>query len=367
VTDAAGASRTTPLHDVHVALDARMIDFAGWTMPVWYAGALDEHHAVRTTAGLFDLSHMAELFVTGPDAAAALDHALVVDATAMPVGRARYTMICTATGGIIDDLIAYRLSDTEFMVVANASNGEAVFAELTARSAGFDAAVDDRTDDYALIAIQGPQAEAITLQVADGALADLRYYRVAQLEILGQPALAARTGYTGEDGFELFVPAGVGPELWGALMAAGKADGLVPVGLAARDTLRLEAGMPLYGNELTIDTTPHDVGASRLIKDKACDWVGKAALAAGPGNDRLSLIGLQISGRRPARTGYPVSVDGDPVGEVTSGTLSPTLDTLIAIARVSGGHEPGATVQVDVRGTITDATVVELPFYKRSS
>lgn len=364
---AASESRTTPLHDVHVGLDARLIDFAGWTMPVWYAGALDEHHAVRSAAGLFDLSHMAELFVTGPDAAAALDFALVIDASAMPVGRARYTMICTEHGGIIDDLITYRLSDTEFMVVANASNGDAVFAELTARAAAFDATIEDRTDQYALVAIQGPKAESIAVEVVDLALAELRYYRVAQLDILGQPALAARTGYTGEDGFELFVPAAVGPDLWAALTAAGEAHGLVPVGLAARDTLRLEAGMPLYGNELTTDTTPFDVGAGRLVKEKACDWVGKAALADAASKDHQSLIGIEVAGRRPARTGYEVSVDGASIGAVTSGTLSPTLDKLIAIARVSGAWEPGTTVQVDVRGTMTDATVVELPFYKRPS
>jgi len=366
VADASGTeARTTPLHDVHVALDARLIDFAGWTMPVWYAGALEEHHAVRSAAGLFDLSHMAELFVTGPGAGAALDHALIVDATAMPVGRARYTMICNDAGGIIDDLITYRLSDTEFMVVANAANGPTVFAALTDRSTGFDAVVEDRTDDYALIAIQGPRAEAITMRVADPSLADLRYYRVAQLEILGQPALAARTGYTGEDGFELFVPASTGAELWHALTDVGQSDGLVPVGLAARDTLRLEAGMPLYGNELTTDTTPFDVGAARLIKDKDADWVGKEALSSGAATAHQNLIGLHVGGRRPARTGYAVQVNGEPTGVITSGTLSPTLDKLIAIARVSATIEPGATVDVDVRGKMTPATVVELPFYKR--
>lgn len=350
---------------MHEALGARLIDFAGWTMPVWYAGALDEHHAVRSAAGLFDLSHMAELFVTGSDAAAALDNALIVDATAMPVGRARYTMICNDAGGIIDDLIAYRLSETEFMVVANASNGDAVFSELTTRCESFEASVDNRTDQYALIAIQGPQAETITTRVVDPELADLRYYRVAQLDILGHPALAARTGYTGEDGFELFVPASVGADLWQALTAAGESDGLVPVGLAARDTLRLEAGMPLYGNELTIDTTPFDVGAGRLVKPKDCDWVGKQALITAGGGEHETLVGLHVGGRRPARSGYEVRVDGEAIGSITSGTLSPTLDKLIAIARVSASLEPGATVEVDVRGTATEATVVDLPFYKR--
>jgi len=365
-SDSTQQPRDTPLRAVHEALDARLIDFAGWMMPVWYTSATEEHHAVRQAAGLFDLSHMAELFVRGAGAAAALDFALLVEATVMPVGRARYTMICNEQGGIIDDLIAYRLSDDEFMVVANASNGAAVFAELVDRCAEFDCAVDDRTNDYALIAVQGPAAESIVVSITSPELEELRYYRVLQTEVLGQPALAARTGYTGEDGFELFVPASIAEELWHALTEAGSADDLVPVGLAARDTLRLEAGMPLYGNELTIDTTPYDVGSGRLIKDKPVDYVGAGALARAATSPSQQLIGLVVDGRRPARTGYAVSCDGEPIGEVTSGAPSPTLDQLIAIARVDRPCEIGSTVSVDVRGKPTDATVVELPFYKRT-
>jgi len=362
--------RTTPLHAVHEALGARLIDFAGWDMPVWYDSATSEHHLVRSRAGLFDLSHMAELFVTGPGAAAAIDWALLINATDMPVGRARYSMMCNEMGGIIDDLIVYRLGDHEFMVVANASNGPTVFAEMVERASGFEARVEDRTDEFALIAVQGPKAEAIVLRLASGdsdvaALADLRYYRVAVVQILGATAYAARTGYTGEDGFELFVPAALGERLWTWLSELGEADGLAPVGLAARDTLRLEAGMPLYGNELTLETTPFDVGSARLVKPKPDGFVGSAALATAADEPHQFLVGLDVEGRRPARSGYDVIVDDRVVGTVTSGAASPTLDRNIAIARLDRTVEVGDVVQVDVRGKSTSATVVELPFYRR--
>jgi aminomethyltransferase len=363
-------NRTTPLHRVHEDLGARMIDFAGWDMPVWYDSAIGEHHAVRTAAGLFDLSHMAELFVTGPQAAAALDRSLLIDATAMPVGRARYSMICNEMGGIIDDLIVYRLGDNEFMVVANASNGPVVFDELVERSASFDAIIDDRTDAFALVAVQGPLAESIVLQLTGPELGELRYYRVAEVELTGEKvsgvtAYAARTGYTGEDGFELFVPAEHGVALWQALSAAGEPEGLVPVGLAARDTLRLEAGMPLYGNELTLETTPFDVGSARLVKPKPDWYVGGSALAAVADEPHDFLVGLHIDGRRPARAGYEVTSNDRVIGVITSGGPSPTLNQNIAIARLDNTPMIGDTVHVDVRGTMTSAIVVELPFYRR--
>lgn len=358
-------SRQTALHHVHEALGARMIDFAGWEMPVWYTSATEEHHAVRSAAGLFDLSHMAELFVTGPQAAEAIDWALLIEATDMPVGRARYSMMCTELGGIIDDLIVYRIADDEFMVVANASNGPAVFTEMVERSADFDAEIEDRTASFSLVAVQGPKAEEIVLRLTGPELGELRYYRVAEVELLGATAYAARTGYTGEDGFELFLPAEKGPELWQALLDAGADDGLVPVGLAARDTLRLEAGMPLYGNELTRETTPFDVGSARLVKEKPKGFVGSEALKAAAEEPHKFLIGLHVDGRRPARDGYAVSDSDREIGVVTSGAPSPTLDRNIAIARVDRTLESGETVTIDVRGKATSATVVELPFYRR--
>lgn len=360
-------TRNTPLHAAHEALGARMIDFAGWDMPVWYDSATDEHHAVRRAAGLFDLSHMAELFVAGPAAAAALDWALLIDASAMPVGRARYSMICTELGGIIDDVIVYRLADHEFMVVANASNGPTVFAELVERSQGFDASITDRTDDFALVAVQGPVAEEIVLRLTGAELGELRYYRVAEVQMMGATAYAARTGYTGEDGFELFVPAALGVELWSDLLKTGADDGLVPVGLAARDTLRLEAGMPLYGNELNLETTPFDVGAARLVKPKDGGFVGAAALQVAADEPHRFLVGLRVEGRRPARIGYEVSLGDRTIGVVTSGAMSPTLEQVVAIASLDRTPEIGDSVTVDIRGTAVSATVVELPFYRRAT
>jgi len=360
------SGRRTPLHAVHEELGARLIDFAGWDMPVWYDSATNEHHAVRSAAGLFDLSHMAEIFVSGPGAAAALDWALLIDASAMPVGRARYTMICTSLGGIIDDLILYRLAEESFMVVANASNGPSVFGELVERASDHEAVVQDRTDAFALVAVQGPLAEQIVLRLTGPELGELKYYRVAEVELLGTTAYAARTGYTGEDGFELFVPAELGSDLWAELSRVGVDDGLVPVGLAARDTLRLEAGMPLYGQELTLETTPFDVGSARLVKPKSVDFVGNDALMAAADEPHQFLVGLEVEGRRPARTGYEVSDGGRNIGTVTSGAASPTLGKNIAIARLDHTPGTGDVVQVDVRGTATAATVVELPFYRRN-
>jgi len=344
-----------------------MIDFAGWDMPVWYDSATNEHHAVRNAAGLFDLSHMAELFVTGPQADQALDWALLIEASAMPVGRARYSMICTEMGGIIDDLIVYRLGDQEYMVVANASNGPTVFAELVGRASDFDATVEDRTDTFALVAVQGPRAEDIVLALTGPELGDLKYYRVAEVELLGTTAYAARTGYTGEDGFELFVPADLGPQLWTELLETGSDAGLVPVGLAARDTLRLEAGMPLYGNELTLETTPFDVGSARLVKPTKSGFVGSEALATAAEEPHQFLVGLSVEGRRPARPGYQVSLHDRVAGSVTSGALSPTMGTTIAIARLDRTPAIGDIVEIDIRGKATTATVVELPFYTRTS
>lgn len=365
-----GEPRRTTLYETHVQLGARMIDFAGWEMPVWYDSAIDEHHRVRQAAGLFDLGHMAELVVSGPDSAVALDHALLVDASAMDPGRARYTMIVNEAGGIIDDLIVYRLATERFMVVANASNGPAVMAALVDRSADFDARVLDHTEEWALVAVQGPNSVA-AVQPALGSdldLAGLKYYRVLDAEFDGGPVLVARTGYTGELGFELFIAADRAADLWQALTDAGSGSGLAPIGLAARDTLRLEAGMPLYGNELSLDTTPFDVGAARLVDADRQDYVGAQALAEAGNRPAASLVGLIVDGRRPARAGYEVhDSSGNRIGTITSGAPSPTLDANIAIASIGASAEVsvGDTVRVQVRSVLADARVVDLPFYRR--
>ncbi|MGZ8502264.1 MAG: glycine cleavage system aminomethyltransferase GcvT, partial [Candidatus Limnocylindrales bacterium] len=332
-----GTIRTTPLIERHRALGARLIDFAGWLMPVQYAGILDEHRAVRERAGLFDLSHMGELFVEGPDAGAALAHALVSDPPALKVGRAQYSMICAPDGGVLDDLIVYRLAEERFLVVANASNAQLVSDLLVERLEGFRAILDDRSLATALIAVQGPSAREILAPLTDVDLGALRYYAIAEGRAAGVDGLVARTGYTGEDGFEVFVETHHAVELWDALLAAGQAAGLVPVGLGARDTLRLEAGMPLYGNELDSTTSPYDAGLGRVVKlDKAADFVGRAALEriAADGPSRR-LVGLIMRGRGIARHGYPVFAGERETGVVTSGAPSPTLGGSIAMAHVA--------------------------------
>ncbi|MFD4570578.1 glycine cleavage system aminomethyltransferase GcvT [Streptomyces sp. NPDC058467] len=366
------APRHTALDALHRSLGATMTDFAGWDMPLRYGSERDEHLAVRTKAGLFDLSHMGEITVTGPQAAALLNHALVGNIASVGVGRARYTMICQADGGILDDLIVYRLADTEYMVVANASNAQVVFDALTERAEGFDASVRDDRDAYALIAVQGPESPGILKSLTDADLDGLKYYAGLPGTVAGVPALIARTGYTGEDGFELFVAPGDAEKLWQALTDAGAPVGLVPCGLSCRDTLRLEAGMPLYGHELTTSLTPFDAGLGRVVKfEKEGDFVGRTALEAAAEraaeNPPRVLVGLIAEGRRVPRAGYPVVADGKVIGEITSGAPSPTLGKPIAMAYVDAAHAaPGtAGVGVDIRGSHEPYEVVALPFYKR--
>jgi aminomethyltransferase len=371
------ALRRTPLTGVHERLGATLTDFAGWLMPLRYGSETAEHNAVRTAAGLFDLSHMGEIMVTGPGAAAALDYALVGQPSALAPGRARYTMICAPDGGILDDLIVYRLGGDEFLVVANAINTLVVFPALAERARGRDAEVADRTADYALIALQGPHAERILAPLTDADLTAVKYYASYPAAVAGYQVLLARTGYTGEDGFELFTRAQDAEPVWEALTAAGAADGLVPAGLAARDTLRLEAGMPLYGNELSSELTPFDAGLGRVVKlDKPGDFVGRAALAertqTGP---RRELVGLVGRSRRVPRHGYDVLWDEAACGKVTSGAPSPTLGAPIAMAYVEPlvasqareAEQDGrrGRLAIDVRGSAEPADLVPLPFYRR--
>jgi aminomethyltransferase len=366
------APRLTALDALHRSLGATMTDFAGWDMPLRYGSERDEHLAVRTRAGLFDLSHMGEITVTGPGAAALLNHALVGNIASVGVGRARYTMICQEDGGILDDLIVYRLAENEYMVVANASNAQVVLDALTERAAGFDALVRDDRDAYALIAVQGPESPGILKSLTDADLDGLKYYAGLPGTVAGVPALIARTGYTGEDGFELFVAPSDAEKLWQALTEAGAPVGLVPCGLSCRDTLRLEAGMPLYGHELTTALTPFDAGLGRVVKfEKEGDFVGRTALQEAASraeeNPPRVLVGLVAEGRRVPRAGYPVVAGGDVIGEVTSGAPSPTLGKPIAMAYVDAAHAaPGtAGVGVDIRGSHEPYEVVALPFYKR--
>ena len=372
----------SPLHDEHVALGASLTSFAGWQMPLRYSSDLAEHQAVRTAAGLVDLSHMGELEVTGPQAAAALDYALVGNLTALATGRARYTMIVQEDGGVIDDLVVYRLGETSFLIVANASNAGVVRDELLERLIGFDVELADASLATALIAVQGPRAEEIIASVtahADlPAVLTMAYYTATNATVSELPVLVGRTGYTGEDGFELFVAADAAPALWRDLLAAGEPLGLVPAGLSARDSLRLEAGMPLYGNELDRTTTPYDAGLGRVVRlDKTeldgapLTFVGRAALAARKASPPARvLVGLQGLSRRAARHGYAVltgiEADAPTIGHVTSGAPSPTLGHPIAMAYVSPEVSAiGTELAVDVRGRREPVRVVAIPFYRR--
>ncbi|WP_420836380.1 glycine cleavage system aminomethyltransferase GcvT [Amycolatopsis thermalba] len=355
----------TALHSVHKGLGALFTDFAGWEMPVRYGSELAEHRAVREAAGLFDLSHMGEIEVTGPQAAVPLDHAFVGKLSAVKPGRARYTMICDNAGGVIDDLVVYRLADEKFLVVANAGNAPTVAAELTERASRFDARVTDRSAEVALIAVQGPKAVDVVGAVTDADLASLKYYASVPATVKGHEVLLARTGYTGEDGFELYVPAEEATSVWHLLTDAGQPHGLVPAGLACRDTLRLEAGMPLYGNELSTQRSPFEANLGRVVKLDKPDFVGKAALA-GRQEPSEVLVGLRGGGRRAPRHGYRVLSGEEPVGEVTSGALSPTLGYPVAMAYVPVAlSEPGTKLAVDIRGRVEPVEVVPLPFYQR--
>ena len=375
--DPAGAAPTerfSPLHSAHVAAGASFTDFAGWQMPVRYSSDLAEHHAVRKAAGLFDLSHMAEIRVSGPQAGEFLDHALAGQLSVIDLMQAKYSLLLNSRGGIIDDLVVYRTGETDFLVVANAGNHDQALDALIARSARFDVTVTDESDDTALIAVQGPNALAI-VQATEGLNIDndvtsLRYYRALTATYNGAPVLVARTGYTGEDGFELYLPGVEALALWDAIVVAGAAHGLVPAGLASRDTLRLEAGMPLYGHELTTSTYPAQAGLGRVVNlAKPTDFVGRTASEEGPSGEAPVLVGLVSAGKRAGRAGYEIfrSIDAtEPEGVITSGALSPTLGYPIAMAYLAPPLARLDTeVFIDVRGTRSPATVIALPFYKR--
>ena len=371
-------ARFSPLHQAHVDAGASFTDFAGWQMPVRYSSDLAEHHAVRTTAGLFDLSHMAEIVVSGPDAAAYLDFALAGKLSAIELLQAKYSLILNEGGGIIDDVVVYRTNENEYLVVANAGNRFPAFDALSARSARFDVTVTDQSDDVALIAVQGPNALAIVQATAgldvSGDLPALKYYRAMGATFHDGTVLLARTGYTGEDGFELYVDVPDAAALWAALAQAGEAHGLVPAGLASRDTLRLEAGMPLYGHELSVTTYPAQAGLGRVVSlVKETDFVGRAASEEGPSAEARVLVGLASDGKRAGRAGYEIFATAEATngeakadGLITSGALSPTLGHPIAMAYVTPALATlGTEVYVDVRGTRIPATVTSLPFYKR--
>lgn len=364
----------SPLDAVHESAGAKMVPFAGWRMPVSYAGVLQEHRAVRSAAGLFDVSHMGEFVVSGRRAEAFLQFATPNDVAGLEPGQAHYTSLLTSGGTYLDDVLVYRIDANEFLMVVNAANRVKDFEHLNGLAArDFEGAEDlvirDVTEDWALLALQGPKAAAVLEKLVSDSLDALGYYRCRWGAVAGRKAFLARTGYTGEDGFEIFVDASEAAEVWNELMSAGAGQGLMPAGLGARDTLRTEAAMALYGHEIDEFTNPFEARLGWTVKLDKGPFVGREALlevkASGPGR---KLIGFEVTGRGIARAEYPVLVDGALVGAVTSGTFSPTLERAIGMAFVPADcARLGREIEIDRRGSRLTATQVKLPFYKRSA
>jgi aminomethyltransferase len=361
------ALRETSLTDEHRALGGRLVPFAGWRMPVQYDGIKKEHEAVRSRAGLFDVSHMGELLIEGPQAIAAVDRLVSNDVSKLEVGRALYTVCCNEAGRILDDLIVYRLEDEKVLVVCNASNRDKIVAHF-AKNLSLDTPWNDVSDEWALLALQGPNALAVMKDLgAPPSLLDLPYFHVSRASLAGVDLWAARTGYTGEDGFELFCASEDAVTLWRALLESGRSHGLQPVGLGARDTLRLEARLMLYGNDITEETHPFEAGLGWVVKLDAGDFIGRDALRAiKAARLQRKLVGFEMTERGIARHGYPIVADGDRVGEVTSGSPGPTVGRNIGLGYVPLAlAKTGTSLGIEIRGKVVDAVVVRTPFYKR--
>jgi aminomethyltransferase len=342
---------------------AKLVPFAGFEMPVQYTSIREEHTAVREAAGLFDVSHMGQLGFDGPDAIAAAEHLLSRPVASLKSGAVRYGLLCNEAGGVVDDVTFYRLADTALFLVVNASNTEKAYRWLVKHSPA-DAGVRNTSEETAMFALQGPASVAVLGAVCSGSFADLRRYHFDRFEVAGCTALVSRTGYTGADGFEIFTGAGDGERVFESLLDNGAPHGLVPAGLGARDTLRLEAALPLYGHELDDTTSPLEAGLDRFVKLEGRDFIGADAIRQrrDAGHPR-TLVGFVIDGRGIARADYPIAVDGDIVGVVTSGGPSPTLGKSIGLAYVPPEYaKTGNRFGVMIRGRATPATVVETPF-----
>ena len=363
------ALKRTPLYDQHVAADGKIVPFAGFEMPVQYpTGITAEHRAVRDAAGLFDVSHMGEFVVKGPQALELVQHVSVNDAATIDIGQAQYSAMCLEDGGVIDDLLIYRFRD-HYMLVVNASNLAKDWAWIEAQSQAFECELEDASDRTGLLALQGPAAREILRPLASIDVDSVKYYRFTEGEVAGVPAVISGTGYTGEDGFELYVDAGDARGLWDALLLEGAAAGLIPVGLGARDSLRLEMGYALYGNDLDEQHSTLESGLGWVTKLDKGDFVGRDALAAqkAAGVTRR-LVAIRLEAKGFPRPGYDVKHEGEVVGNVTSGTVSPSLGVGVAMGYVPTELcKPGTALQIDVRGRLTDAVVQRSPFYTDGS
>ena len=361
--------RRTPLHAEHVALGGKLVPFAGFEMPIQYsAGITAEHRAVREAAGLFDVSHMGQIMVRGPQALDLVQHLFINDASRIEVGQAQYSAMCLESGGVIDDVVIYRYPD-RYMLVVNAANVDKDRRWIESLSSDYDVEVEDASERIALLAFQGPAARSIMNRLAGIDIADVTYYRFREGDVAGMPATISGTGYTGEDGFELYVAVEDAAALWRKLLEEGEGAGLVPAGLGARDSLRLEMGYALYGNDLDEEHTPLESGLGWVTKLDKGSFVGRMALLAQKeaGVPRR-LVGLTVAGRGFPRPGYAILSGGETIGRVTSGTVSPSLGIGIALGYVeSEKATPGTRLEIDARGRPLDAVVVRPPFYTRGS
>jgi aminomethyltransferase len=358
-----GPLKRTPLYDVHVKAGAKMVEFGGWAMPVQYTSILEEHRAVRRAVGLFDVSHMGEFEVEGPAALATVQGLCTNDAAALAIGQVQYSLLCRPDGGIVDDLTVYRLAEDRFMLTVNAANIDGDWRWVTGQ--GPAARWRNASEETGLLAVQGPAAEALVQQLADVDVAAIRYYRFARGHVAGVPTLVSRTGYTGEDGFELYVPAPQAARLWDALIDRGRAHGIQPVGLGARDTLRLEMAYALYGNDIDATTNPLEAGLGWVVKPAKGDFLGREAIEAvrarGPAR---RLVGFAMDGRAIARHGYPIADGGSAVGVVTSGSFGPSVERAIGLGYVAPRLAAvGSTLDVEIRGQAHPARVVRTPFH----
>lgn len=359
--------RRTPLHGLHRESGGRLVPFAGWEMPVQFSGVVAEHLAVRRRAGLFDVSHMGELRVEGPEALPLLQRLTPNDVSRLRIGRAHYSALTTDSGGFVDDIVVYRRGEEEFLLVTNAANTARDLAWIRERGGPAAESVHDVSDEFALLALQGPRAEAALAPLTDLDLARIRYYRFADGRVAGVSATVARMGYTGEDGFEILLPAGEAGSVARRLLEAGRAEGLVPAGLGARDTLRLEAKMALHGQDIDEEHTVLEADLGWIVKLDKGDFIGREALSVQRERGvARKLVGFELRGRGVPRHGYPIRVNGRPFGAVTSGGHAPFLKKSIGLAYLpAGGSEPGQPFEVEIRGRLVPAEVVPTPFYVR--
>ncbi len=359
--------RVTPLNSVHRSLGAKMVDFGGWDMPVQYSGIIDEHNAVRNAVGIFDVSHMGEIEVRGPEAAKLTDFVTTNNVAKLKTGQAHYTGLLYEHGGFVDDILVHKVADDHYFLCVNASNQDKDFEHIRSMNR-FDAVVENNGDRYAQFAIQGPRARATLQKLTAVDLGTIKYYWFTDGEVAGTPARIAHTGYTGEDGFEIYVPPAEAVRIWGQVIDAGAEFGIKPIGLGARNTLRLEAKMALYGHEIDASISPLEAGLDWIVKLEKGEFVGRAALQKQKESGiTRQLVGFEMCGRGIGRDGYEVYLDGAPAGWVTSGLPSPTLNKNIGLCYLPVGQaQTGRTIQIMIRNQPVDAVTVETPFYKRA-